>query len=117
MPERNGDPNASIWKNRLVWMLLAMLVVVVVLAALSLRSPISQPIGERTMVPTLDGTPSADSLTATPIPEIIILGQEDFLDPEEIGHTDGIIFWSTVLLLIVVIGTLRETVLRKNNHH
>lgn len=115
MTDRNGDANTSVWRNRLVWMLLAMLVIVVVLAALSLRSPIAQPIGERTMVPTLDGTPSADALMATPEPEVIILGQDDFLDPEEIGHTDGIIFWSTLLLLIVVLGTLRETVLRKNN--
>lgn len=100
-----------------MWMLLIMLFVVSVLAVLALRSPISQPTGERTMIPTLTGSPSADSLAVTPEPEVIILGQDDFLDPEEIGHTDGIIFWSTVLVLITIIGTLREAILRKNNHN
>ncbi len=34
--------------------------------------------------------------------------------PEEIGSTNGIIFWSTILVLILLIGTLRETILRKD---
>ena len=34
--------------------------------------------------------------------------------PEEIGSTNGIIFWSTVLILILLIGTLREAILHKN---
>jgi len=113
MPDRNDENDHHFWNSKLLWTLLALIVMVLILAVLALRSPISQPIGERTMVPTPDDTPFADSLTATPEPEVIILGQEDFLDPDEIGHTDGIIFWSTVLLLIVVIGTLRETILRK----
>ena len=33
--------------------------------------------------------------------------------PDEIGSTNGIIFWSTVLILILLIGTLRETIHRK----
>ena len=113
MPDRYDDTNGSFWGSRLIWTLLAMIVVIVIIAVLALRSPISQPIGERTMVPTLDSTPSETSLTATPEPVVIILEPEDFLNPEEIGHTDGIIFWSTMLLLIVVVATLRETILRK----
>jgi hypothetical protein len=33
--------------------------------------------------------------------------------PDEIGSTNGIIFWSTVLILILLVGTLRETIHRK----
>ena len=94
-------------------MLVGMIVIILIIALLAFRSPISQPVGERTMIPSPDVTPSADSLTQTPEPVVIILDPEDFLNPEEIGHTDGIIFWSTILLLIVVVATLREAILRK----
>jgi hypothetical protein len=113
MADQNRDFTQAPTKSRLVWALLGLLIIVVILAILALRSPISEPIGERTMVPTLADTPSVESLTETPQPEVIILSPEDFLDPEEIGHTDGIIFWSTVLLVIVIVSTLRETLLRK----
>jgi len=113
MADRFDDTNGSFWGGRLMWTLSAMLVVIVILAVLALRSPISEPIGERTIVPTLAGTSPAVNQAGTPEPEVIILAQEDFLDPEEIGHTGSIIFWSTMLLLIVVIGTLREAILRK----
>jgi hypothetical protein len=83
------------------------------LAFLALRSPISQPVGERVITVTVTSAPLEDGLVKTPEPEVIVLEPEDFLDPEEIGHTDGIIFWSTLLMLIVVIATLRETILRK----
>ena len=33
--------------------------------------------------------------------------------PEEIGYTDGIIFWATILVIILLVGTLRETLRRK----
>lgn len=33
--------------------------------------------------------------------------------PEEIGYTDSIIFWATALVVILLVGTLRETLRRK----
>lgn len=96
-----------------MWTLVGMMIVVVVLAVLALRSPISQPIGERVITLTVTSASPDDSLTATPENEAIVLQPEDFLDPEEIGHTGNIIFWSTVLLLILLVGTFRETILRK----
>lgn len=33
--------------------------------------------------------------------------------PEEIGYTDGIIFWATALVIILLVGTLRETLRRR----
>lgn len=113
MADRFDERNGTFSGRKLMWSLIAMLVAIIILAVLALRSPISQPIGERTMVPTIDATVSEVSPEVTPEPVVIILEPEDFLDPEEIGHTDGIIFWSTVLLLIVVLGTLREIILRK----
>ena len=33
--------------------------------------------------------------------------------PDEIGYTDGIIFFATILVLILLVGTLREVIHRK----
>ncbi|MDF1519616.1 MAG: hypothetical protein P1P73_03940 [Brevefilum sp.] len=46
-------------------------------------------------------------LTTTPTPEL------EPPTPEEIGYTDGIIFWATVLVVILMVGTLRETLHRR----
>lgn len=75
--------------------------------------------------------PAAQGATATPVPSGTISatdagtvitqtteeeGTEEPLappTPEEIGSTNGIILWSTLLVLILLVGTLRETILRK----
>ena len=113
MANQYNGSNDSFWGSRFMWTLVGMMVVVVVLAVMALRSPISQPTGERVITLTVTSGSPEDILTATPEPEAIVLQPEDFLDPEEIGHTDNIIFWSTVLLLILLVGTFRETILRK----
>jgi hypothetical protein len=113
MANHNNGSSGSFWANRFMWMLVGMMVVVVVLAVLALRSPISQPTGERVITLTVTSVSPEENLTGTPEPEAIVLQPEDFLDPEEIGHTGNIIFWSTVLLLILLVGTFRETILRK----
>jgi hypothetical protein len=113
MANYNNGSNGSFWGRRFMWMLVGMMVVVVVLAVLALRSPISQPTGERMITLTVTSASPEDNLTATPEPAVIVLQPEDFLDPEEIGHTGNIIFWSSVLLLILLVGTFRETILRK----
>jgi hypothetical protein len=33
--------------------------------------------------------------------------------PDEVGYTDGIIFFATILVLILLVGTLREVIHRK----
>jgi len=96
-----------------MWTLLVMIFIIIVLAFMAFRSPISQPVGERVITVTVTPAPLEEEMETTPEPEVIVLEPDDFLDPEEIGHTDGIILWSTVLLLIVVAATLRETILRK----
>jgi hypothetical protein len=49
------------------------------------------------------------------VPEITQTAEAETLPPtpEEIGYTDGIIFMSTLLILILLVGTLRETLRRK----
>jgi len=96
-----------------MWTLVAMIVIIIGLAVLALRSPISKPTGERTVVLTPEATPVVGDLENSSDTEVLILSTEDFLDPEEIGHTGEIIFWGTILLLILVAATLRETILRK----
>lgn len=96
-----------------MWTLLVMIFIIIILAFLAFRSPISQPVGERVITVTVTPALSEEDMETTPEPEVIVLEPDDFLDPDEIGHTDGIILWSTVLLLIVVAATLRETILRK----
>ena len=96
-----------------MWTLLGMMVVVVVLAVFALRSPISQPNGTRMITLTVTSDSPEDSLTTTLDPEAIGLEPEDVLDPDEIGHTGNIIFWGALLLLILLVGTFRETILRK----
>lgn len=113
MPDSNNGEKEIFWGSRLMWTLLVMVFIIVVLAFLALRSPISQPVGERVVTVTVTTAPFDEEPALTHEPEVIVLEPEDFLDPDEIGHTDGIIFWSSVLLLIVVIAALRETILRK----
>jgi len=66
-----------------------------------------------TIEPTLKASLETDQpenenlLTTTPTPEL------EPPTPEEIGYTDGIIFWATVLVIILLAGTLRETLRRK----
>ena len=49
---------------------------------------------------------ATDSVTGTIEPEIPPT-------PDEIGYTDGIIFFATILVLILLVAVLREVVYRK----
>ena len=94
--------------------LFTLIIGVVILAILTFTRPISQ--GERTVTP----CPTSMALTATAQPagmEAIITPTSEVvpLTPEEIGYTDLIIFWSTVLVLILLVGVLRETILQRKD--
>lgn len=113
MGNQSAGKNNSLWNSKFLWVLVVVLVLVIVLAVFSWRSPISQPTGERMITLTVTSGSPDQGLVLTPQPELILLGPEDFLNPEEIGHTDGIILWGTVLMLILLLATLRETIRRK----
>ena len=95
------------------WVLIALVLVVLVLSILAFISPISQ--GGQGSTP----TPSVVSKTGAARPtgdlEMTQTAEGDTLPPtpEEIGYTDGIIFMSTLLILILLVGTLRETLRRR----
>lgn len=62
---------------------------------------------------------TSTAITQTPDPDQIENGTrtpEPYPpSPEEVGSTSGIIIWGTLLVLIFLIGTLRETLYRKGN--
>lgn len=97
----------SFWPHGL---LILLIVVVVALYILSCMEPII-PQQFATLTPELTETPAPESISQTDEP-----GQDqDIVIPlteEEIGSTDGIVFWSTILILILLVGTLRETLRR-----
>jgi len=93
--------------------LFTLIIGVVILAILTFTRPISQV--ERTITPcptslalTATAQPAGTTIALTPTTEVVPL------TPEDIGYTDLIIFWSTVLVLILLVGVLRETILQKN---
>lgn len=94
--------------------LFTLIIGVVILAILTFTRPISQ--GERTITPlptsmelTATAQPFGTAAVITPTSEVVPL------TPEEIGYTDLIIFWSTVLVLILLVGVLRETILQRKD--
>jgi len=93
--------------------LFTLIIGVVILAILTFTRPISQ--GVRTVTPcptsmilTAPAQSSGTAPVVTPTSEVVPL------TPEEIGYTDLIIFWSTVLVLILLVGVLRETISQKH---
>ena len=95
------------------WVLLVLLAVVLLLSILALNSPVSQRAEEAT--PSLTAEADIDQSAGTP-DTATAYPAEGTLEPltsEEIGTTDGIILWSTILILILLVGTLRELLYQK----
>lgn len=104
-------------KQRLIgpyWILIALVVGVLILATLAFLRPIA---GD---TPTATPVDSAASLTPEGMDTQEAGDQTATITeapptPEDIGYTDGIIFCSSVLVLILLVGTLRE-VIRQRGH-
>ena len=95
------------------WILLILVLGVIVLSVLALRSPVAE--RSHLLGPTSTPSPEVEEGEGTP-------GDIDQTTPErppptveEIGNTNGIIIWSTVLVLILLVGTLRETLFRNGD--
>jgi len=114
MPQGKDDQVGSMWKIGPQWILFAMVLGVLILSIMAFMRPVFQPLAEI--------TPPATQILATDEndqgPRESQTPQEAFDElpptPEEIGFTDGIILFSTILVLILLIGTLRETMYRKS---
>lgn len=102
MSSRTNETLRSRHRINLRWILIALVLGVLILSILAFISPISQGGREATLTPT-------DELGMTQTAEVDGLPPT----PEEIGYTDGIIFMSTLLILILLVGTLRETLRRR----
>ena len=95
------------------WILLVLVIGVMIITSVAFMEPISKanvaPTATADMVGYAvgDGTPEnvapTPSVTPTEPPSA-----------EEVGYTDGIILCSSVLVLILLVGTLRETLRRRN---
>lgn len=95
------------------WYVVALIVLVLVVSTLIFIQPISNARttadveATASLTPEMGGTTPEGTLTTTDEAELLPP------TPDEVGYTDGIIFCSTVLVLILLVGTLRETVHRK----
>jgi membrane protease YdiL (CAAX protease family) len=96
----------SFWPHGVFMILILGVILLSILALL-------QPPSEGIVFPTptvITQTPDPGQVeNGTPTPELLPPS------PEEVGSTSGIIVWGTLLVLIFLIGTLRETLYRKGN--
>ncbi len=94
------------------WLLFSLIICVLILSSLAFARPVAQ--NGQTLTPSQTALTAADE-TLTPNSTLTATAESDASppSPEEIGYTDGIIFCSTILVLILLVGTLRETIRRK----
>ncbi len=112
----NGKPKKPLLKIVPRWVLILLVLFVLVFAGLALTSPIAQRgfFFTPTLVAEEDLNGDSPAIIGTPGQQETNEVEEVPPVPEEIGYTDGIIIWSTVLILILLVGTLRETIVRKS---
>jgi len=112
VPENGAPENGKKGKFKPVWILFILVLGVVALSILALLSPIAERSGmlDSTLTPFTSDEAGEETETTnqviTPTPE------QAPPTVEEIGNTNGIILWSTILVLILLVGTLRETLHR-----
>jgi hypothetical protein len=114
MPLREIEPKPS--KRRLgpQWALMVLVLVVMILTSMAFIHPERQVNATTSPVSTASVTPDFDETELAP--DLLEIETESLPPtPEEIGYTDGIIFCSSVLVLILLVGTLRETLRRKDH--
>lgn len=113
MPVQDTQPQKTKKGSGPQWILFALVMGVLVLSSAAFFEPIAQSTqisqAEKTPLVTVDPA-SSGTITVTSTLEV----QDLPPTAEEIGYTDGIIFCSTVLVLILLVGTLREIARQKN---
>lgn len=112
MTNLNGGQNGSKMGLAPQIILFVLIIAVVVLAILTFTRPISQQAQTETPCPTLLALMTEQATLFVDVTPTPLLDLEP-PTPEDIGYTDGIIFWSTVLVLIMLVGVLIETLRRR----
>jgi hypothetical protein len=97
------------------WILLMLVIGVMIITSIAFMRPISSgrptptPTGQALAYPVAEETEEALDAELTPT----VMATEPPSE-EEVGYTDGIILCSSVLVLILLVGTLRENLRRHN---
>lgn len=112
MSEDNNTRKEKKFRFRPQWILFVIVLGVVVLSVLALRSPVAE--RSNILGPTPTPSPEVEDSDEEGTPDQPDLATPQQAPPtvEEIGNTNGIILWSTVLVLIILVGTIRETLSR-----
>ncbi len=112
MPENGHPENGKKFRFKPPWILFIVALAVIALSVLALLSPVAERSGmlESTLTPFT----SDEAGTETETTAQVVTPTLEQVPPtvEEIGNTNGIILWSTILVLILLVGTLRETLHR-----
>ena len=96
------------------WLLLIMVMGVLILTSLAfIRSDTPEAVESMPSQTATESTQIGETLSSTMTPEME--AESSSPTPEEVGYTDGIIFFSSILVLILLVGTLRETVRREGD--
>ncbi len=108
------DPPNKVSRTWPQWVLFVLMISILLLSILAFMSPISQNACQtgrsQPAFALLMKQTSTSAVQVTPTPDAKLPPPT----PDEIGFTNGIIFWSTLLILILLIGTLREIMRRKD---
>ena len=112
MPDNDHPANGKKFQFRPQWILFVVAIGVIVLSVLALLSPIAERSGllDSTLTPFTSDEAGMETETTNQI--ITPTLEQAPPTVEEIGNTNGIILWSTLLVLILLVGTLRETLHR-----
>jgi TRAP-type C4-dicarboxylate transport system permease small subunit len=115
MPLREIEPEPSKRCLEPQWVLMVLVLGVMILASVAFIHPERQVNATTSPISTASPTPVVDETELSP--DALVTATESLPPtPEEIGYTDGIIFCSSILVLILLVGTLRETLRRKDHH-
>lgn len=112
MADSQPQPTSEELNDRFKWGLVILILSVLILASFAFGRPNGEEAVTATPTATLminaeTGTAMASNTTTeTVTPDIPPT-------PDEIGYTDGIIFFATILVLILLVATLREVIHRK----
>ena len=112
MADSQPQPTTTEPNGRFKWGLVILIMVVLILASFAFGRQSGEEIATASPTPSLTvlsetGTAMAGNTTT----ETITMDIPP--TPDEIGYTDGIIFFATILVLILLVGTLREVIHRK----
>lgn len=115
MPLREIKPKPARQRFGPHWFLMILVLGVMILTSVAFIHPNQKANATTSPSSTASVTPDTDETELSP--DVLVTEAEALPPtPEEIGYTDGIIFCSSVLVLILLVATLREALWRKEHN-